>query len=125
MKSAIEITSVVGVLCIFMHEFDAFHRGEWKMFRFLNSFSEDTQYKTFLYAHIPLTLFIFYFLWTVLLHSNFILWIIMNLIAIAHLIVHILALKWKSNVFRSRMSFAFMFGWAISAIINLCLWNYY
>jgi len=125
MKTAIGILSVISILCIFMHEFDAFHRGEWKMFGFLKSFREETRFRIFLFAHIPVTLFLFYYLWTVITHRNFTLWLIMNLFAVAHLLLHLFAVRWETNVFTSRISFAFMFAWALCGLGNLCLWSYY
>ena len=121
MKELIIFSSVSGVMFIFMHEFDAFHRGEWRMFKFLRRFKEETQYLIFLYAHIPITLFLLYYLWTVVSFNSIILWIIVNVFFVFHLALHVIAKKWKSNVFESIHSFVFIGGAALTGIINLCI----
>ena len=125
MKELIIIMSALSVMFLFMHEFDACHKGEWRMFRFLRKLKENTQYLIFLYVHIPLTLFLFYYLWTVLSFNNIILWIIVNTFWIIHFALHVIAIKWKSNVFQSINSFVFIGGAAITGFINLCLVAYY
>lgn len=125
MKEMIILFSTIGVILIFIHEFDAFHYKEWLMFRFLRNFSKQTQYLIFLYAHIPLTLFLLYYLWTVVIFCNIMLWILMNILLIIHFIIHLFALKWKSNVFHSIHSFIIIAAAAITGIINLFLIGYY
>jgi hypothetical protein len=124
-KELIVLMSVLGVMLLFMHEFDAFYKGEWRMFKFLRKLKENTQYLVFLYAHIPLTLFLFYYLWTVISFNNIILWILINIFWILHFALHIIARKWKSNVFQSINSFVFIAGAAITGLINLCFAAYY
>ncbi len=121
MENTIILMSILSVVFILMHEFEAFYREEWKMMKFLRKFKEETQYQIFLYAHIPLTLFIFYFMYTVVSFSNIILWIIVNVFMILHFLLHLIARKWESNVFKSINSFVFIGGAAITGFINLCL----
>ena len=125
MKESIIIISCLNIMFLIMHEYDAFHKAEWKMFKFLNKFSESTQYLIFLYLHVPLTLFCFYYLWTVINFNNFSLWLIISIFSISHLILHLFARKWKSNVFINIHSFIFILGWAITGTINLLLLKYY
>jgi len=125
MKSWIVILAVLNILFFFMHEFDACFRGEWKMLKFLSGFSDKTQYMIFLYSHIPMTLFAFYYLWTVISFNNMFLWIAVNVFGVFHLIIHIIAVKWKTNVFKNVHSFAFIVGGAITGAVSLLLINYY
>ena len=125
MKNAIIIISVIQTLFLFMHEFDAFYRKEWLMFKFLSKLKSAAQYLIFLYVHIPLTIFLFYYMWSVINFNNFVLWIIVNVFLIFHLIIHLFALKWKSNVFQSLHSFVFIVGAAATGICNLLFFNYY
>jgi hypothetical protein len=115
----------MNVLSLFMHEFDACNRGEWKMLKFLRALKDETQYLLFLYIHVPLTLGAFYYLWSVLESRNFLLWNIVNIFMIFHLILHLLALRWKTNVFRNVHSFLFISVGAVTGILNLCLSGYY
>jgi hypothetical protein len=124
-KELILLTSALSVMLLFMHEFDAFYKGEWRMFKFLRKLREKTQYLIFLYLHIPLTLFLFYYLWTVISFNNIILWIIVNAFLIFHFALHIIARKWESNVFQSINSFVFITGAAITGLLNLCFVRYY
>jgi len=125
MKNLIPIIAALNILFLIMHEYDAFHKGEWKMLKFLNKLNESTQYLIFLYLHIPLTLFCLYYLWSVINQANFLLWLIVNIFSIIHLILHLFARKWKSNVFINIHSFIFILGWAITGITSLLLLNYY
>jgi hypothetical protein len=86
---------------------------------------EDTQYLLFLYIHVPLTLGAFYYVWSALGARNFLFWIIVNLFMIFHLVLHLCALRWKTNVFRNAHSFAFITGGALTGLLNLCLAGYY
>ncbi|MDD5457354.1 MAG: hypothetical protein PHV30_10030 [Candidatus Margulisbacteria bacterium] len=125
MKSLIIVLTSLNILFLFMHEFEAFYKGEWRMFKFLQKFDDKTQFLIFLYAHLPITLFAFYYLWTVYNFNNYLLWIIVNILTIFHLVIHLIALKWHSNVFKCSHSFIFIACTAICGIINLCFMGYY
>ena len=125
MEKLIILLSISSVILMFTHEYDAFHLGEWKMFKFLQRFSNQVQYLIFLYAHIPLTLFFAYYLWTLVSFSNIVLWIIVNLLLIVHFGIHLFALRWESNVFHSIYSFVIIGAAALLGIINLCLIQYF
>ncbi len=125
MQELIIVSSLLNVMFMFMHEFDACYQGEWRMFGFLREFDGKRQYQIFLYSHIPITMFLFYYLWTVISFNNFVLWIAVNVFWILHFALHIIALKWESNVFDSIHSFIFISGAAITGLLNLCLIKYY
>ena len=108
-----------------MHEFDACYQEEWKMFIFLKHFPEKTQYQIFLWFHFPLCAFLLYYFGTVLSFSYFRLWILMNVFGVLHLIIHLIAVRWRSNVFTTFSSFAFIVGAALTGILNLILFPYY
>ena len=113
------ICSTITVLFFFMHELDATKYEEWKMFKFLRPLKERTQYLVFLYYHIPLTVFFFFYLLTVYNASSLTLFIIVNSFGILHTCVHLIALRWNSNVFTKFESFLFIGMIGISALINL------
>jgi len=95
------------------------------MFKFLRKIKEEKQYLIYLYIHIPLTFFLFYYLWTVINFNNIILWVLWNAFLVFHLIIHLVAKKWKSNVFRNVHSFIFIVGAGISGLISLFLYHFY
>ncbi|MBB4035476.1 hypothetical protein GGR21_001369 [Dysgonomonas hofstadii] len=115
----------LNVIFLWIHELDASRKGEWRMFGFLSGLKENMQRNFYLFAHIPLLLFTIYYLWTVINFHNFTLWIIWNGLMFIHLLIHLYAKRWKSNVFKSSSSFIFIYLTAITAFINLLLSNYY
>jgi hypothetical protein len=125
MKQAIVLLSVLNVTFVLMHEFDACYRREWKMFAFLRRLGEESQYLLFLYVHLPLSLFLFYYLWTVINFNSLVLWLIWNGLIVVHSVVHVAAARWKSNVFHSVHSSLFIGGAALTSVLNLSLLNYY
>jgi len=121
----IKISAVINIVFFLMHEFDAFHRGEWKMFPLLNRLSEKTQYSVFLYAHIPICLLVFYYLKTVFESGNFALFVFINSFGFLHLLLHLAALRWKTNVFTGFASLLFITATGLTGLINLLLSGYY
>lgn len=125
MKNLLILLLSLNVIFFLMHEFDAFHKGEWKMFKFLRGLKEETQYLVFLYSHFFFCVFLFYYLWTVYNLTNFPLWILVNFLGVLHLIIHLIARTWESNVFISKVSYTFIWGIALTGIVNLVLiWHY-
>ena len=125
MKSFIVLSTILNVIFLMLHELDACFQHEWKMIKFLQVFKERTQYLIFLYFHIPLFMFFIYYLWVVNHSQYFSLWIIINILSVLHLIIHLFALKWRSNVFQTFTSFFFIGGAAATGLLNLLLYNYY
>ena len=125
MSLFLSISSTITVLFFFMHEFDAIRTEEWKMFKFLKPLKERTQYLVFLYIHIPLTGLFFFYLYTLYNASNLILFIIVNSLSIFHAIIHFIALRWNSNVFKNFESFLFIGITGLSGLLNLILINQY
>jgi len=120
MRDIFTIVSVLNLAFIIMHEFDAIRRREWKMFGFLKGFSEKSQYTIFLWVHFPLLLFVFYYFRTVFYGDSCILWLLWNCLMILHFAVHLIALRWKSNVF-DYASFIWIGGTALTSLINIIL----
>lgn len=125
MKTLILTLTFFNIIFLLMHEFDACYQGEWKMFGFLKYFSEKTQYQIFLWFHLPMCAFLLYYFSTILSFSNFLLWVLVNVFCVLHLMIHVIALKWKSNVFTSFSSFVFIAGAALTGLLNLILFSYY
>jgi hypothetical protein len=125
MKFFILIVTYLNVIFLLMHEFDAFRCNEWKMFRFLRRFKESIQYYIFLYIHIPLIILCIFYLWATFNFNFFPIWLFMNIFSVLHLILHLIAIKWKSNVFENINSFIFIVGYGITGCINLFLIGFY
>lgn len=125
MKDAILILTLVNITFVLMHEFDACKQGEWKMFKVLSPFKEKTRYQIFLWIHFPISVFLINYYARVMNFDNFRAWIIVNAFGVAHLLLHVVALKWKTNVFTSVSSFIFIAGAALTGAANLALYPYY
>lgn len=119
------ILTSFNLIFLWIHELDAYNKGEWRMFSFLSGLKDDIQRKIFLFMHIPLLFLTIYYLWTVLNFNNLPLWLIWNGLMIAHLSIHLFAKNWSSNVFKSSFSFIFIYLTAITAFINLLFFKYY
>ena len=124
-KKLIIVLSLTGVIFLLMHEFDAFRKREWRMFGLMGRLTDEMQSVIFLSAHIPLLLFIFYYLFTVMFFRSIAIWIVVNSFLILHFAIHLIATGWKSNVFNSIYSFFFIGGGALAGLVNLCLVSYY
>ncbi len=124
-KSTLITLSFMNMMFMFMHEFDAFYQGEWKMFKFLRTYHEKAQYLFFLYLHIPFILVYLCYLLAVINFSSLYLWLVINAVSILHLIIHLIAIKWNSNVFKSVHSFVFIGGAALAGGVNLLLSVHY
>ncbi len=125
MKIIILITSVLGIIFLLIHEFDAIYEEEWRMFKFLRRLPERTQYLIFLYSHIPILLFVFYYVWHVFHFTGKPIWLFLNAFGIVHFLLHWYATKWESNVFHRFSSFIFIGAYALTGFINLLLYSYY
>ena len=121
MHELLLILTLFNMAFFVIHELDAIKNEEWKMFKFLRSFSERNQKLIFIYAHLPLPTLILLYFYCVFVKINFIIFLAINLFAIFHLLLHLAALKWKSNVFKSTVSFISIFGFAVTALINLII----
>jgi hypothetical protein len=125
MKDTILILTLLNIAFLLMHEFDACKQGEWKMFKILNPFKEETRYQIYLWIHFPISVFLISYYVHVMNFDNYRTWIIVNAFGVIHLLLHLVALKWKSNVFTSISSFIFIAGAALTGAANLILYPYY
>lgn len=125
MSGPIVYLTALNVLFLLMHEFDAFHLGEWNMFGFLKGAGERARYLIFLYGHVLLVLILLFYLYAALTRSYFTLWLGVNAFCIGHLALHQAAKAWKTNVFTSLNSDIFIFGAALTSLVNLVSWRSY
>lgn len=121
MRTTIVIVTLLNLTLFILHEIDAIANGEWKMFSFLQSFKERTQKIIFLYVHLPLPSLLVYYVYLVFASRNITVFIIVNSLAVLHFVIHLFALKWESNVFKSHISIILLGGIALTGLINLIL----
>lgn len=101
----------LGLTFIIIHEMDAIRCKEWRIFPGLSLLQDQTGFKAFVIAHVPLFLFLFYGLTK---ETNEGLIIGLDLFFLIHLGLHILFLKHKKNEFKDWIS------WTIIAGAGLC-----
>lgn len=116
--------SICLVIFFILHEFDAIYEREWKMFKFLLKLNDRSQYLIYLYAHIFICGILIYYLWCIYHFINLPLVLIIDLFGISHLILHLFAQKWESNVFKSGSSFLLIGSIGFLSMANIIILLY-
>ena len=57
---ALDLVFYTGLAFLVVHELDAIHRHEWKMFPFISRLNDRSGYQVFVLLHIPLLVLIFW-----------------------------------------------------------------
>ena len=107
----------LGLSLLTIHEMDAIRCKEWRIFPGLSMLSDKVGHIVFVFAHIPLFIFIN---WQ-LAHSqdinSFIQ--IFNIFTIVHLGLHVIGLKHKNNEFKDWISWTLIIGAGLCGLIDL------
>jgi len=90
----------INISLLILHEMDAIHCQEWKMFPFLRKLSDKVGYLVFLIAHLPL-FFVILFLFE---YQFEILFWILNIFLIFHWLLHTILKNHQANSFKSQYS---------------------
>jgi len=106
---------------LLVHEMDAVWAKEWKMFVVLKDIAEETAYRVFTLIHLPLYLFIFYFLFSGGPIASYVLKIIIDIFLLGHVILHYRFRKHNNNGFRTRLSKIVIYSMSALALLHLCL----
>lgn len=109
------------IISFLLHEFDAIYEQEWKMFKFLSKLKSKDQYLIFLYSHIFICGIFIYYLWCVYNFTNLPLLLCINLFGISHVILHLFAKNWGTNVFTSFSSFLLIWSIGFFSLCNIIL----
>ncbi len=118
----LKILLVLNVTLLIVHEMDAIRRKEWKMFIVLKDMKEETAYSIFSLVHIPLFAIILFFL---LSPAQQIFLYIMDVLLLAHTLVHFGFRKHKNNDFASPLSQALIYGLGGISLIHLLCMAFY
>jgi hypothetical protein len=108
----------INLSLLLLHEMDAVRRGEWRMFPFLKTLPEERAYRLFTLLHLPL--------YTLLL------WLLgegapvpgmaaVDLLLVAHAVLHRCCEGHPGNAFRSRFSRSIIYAMAGLALLHLAL----
>jgi hypothetical protein len=115
MDTLTSLIFLITVACLMTHELDAIQQHEWRMFFFLNPFSDITAYRIFTALHIPLFAFI---MWN--LHAS---WfqVGFDLFVIIHAGLHWFLRNHPKLEFKNWLSNLLIFGAVPLAILHLIL----
>jgi hypothetical protein len=103
---------------ILLHEMDAVHKKEWRIFPGLNRLDDEMGYRVFTWAHVPLYLLFFWGIWGQHGAQQGVM-IGMDIFYLAHLGAHILLRNHPKNLFRGFTSWAFIVGAAVFGGLDL------
>ena len=111
----------IGLSLFLIHEMDAIHHEEWKMFPILSNLSDKQGYIIFVSLHIPIFVLIFWLITNISAAEVFA--TIFDAFMIIHFLLHILFLKHKKNKFKDSFSWSIITGVAICGIFDLIIFR--
>ena len=106
---------------LFIHEMDAVRAKEWKMFVGLKNLKDDTAYKIFTIAHLPLYFIVMYILAQAGILANAIFYFIIDGFLLCHTIIHFCFRKHPDNGFSSVFSLIILYVLGALAIVHIRL----
>jgi hypothetical protein len=105
----------LGFTLIWLHEMDAVRCKEWRIFPGLSALPDTTGFITFMVAHIPL----FYWLVEMYASGNGFFRTGFDVFLIVHVVLHLLFLKHKNNLFKDWISWSIIIGAGICGTLDL------
>ena len=117
MQSTLNFLFYLALAFLFCHELDAIYRREWRLFSFLNRFDDETAYRLFIVAHIPLFVL---FLWFVA-YPAFWFYVFVDGFVVMHLGLHWWFRTHPQYEFKGFVSNLFIVGAAIVGSVHLLL----
>jgi hypothetical protein len=104
---------------LLVHEMDAIRAKEWKMFVVLKDMTDETAYRVFAIAHLPLFFVAFYVMFCGGV-ATYTLKIIIDIFLLAHALIHFCFRNHKNNGFQSFFSKSIIYSMAVLACLHLC-----
>lgn len=119
MKRALNLSLIVAVAMLAVHEMDAMTHAEWRLLPILSGMEEDAARKAFVLLHIPLYVGVFWALffasWKVLAGRVF------SIAIVAHATAHFLLSGHEFYTFSAPIETVTVYGAAAAALIYLAL----
>jgi hypothetical protein len=109
----------IGLSFLTVHELDAMRCREWRIFPGLSLLSDKLGQLVFIFAHIPLFLFVFYRLTNGTNLDSFVKGF--DIFMIIHVGLHLLFLKHKNNEFKDWTSWTIIIGAGLFGLADLIL----
>ena len=121
MQTAANLIFFFLLALLMVHELDAIHRHEWRMFIILNKMDDEKAFQVFLILHIPLLMAIFW----LLTHSStmVVFWfqVVVDVFLIIHKFLHDSFQKHPNNEFDTTFSKRLIDLLAVVGFIHLTL----
>lgn len=114
---SVDIYFISGFSLIIVHEMDAIRCHEWRVFPGLSLLSDKLGMLIFLFAHIPIFIWIFWQLTVGNFPEAF--RVGFDIFLMVHLILHLLFLKHKNNEFKGWVSWTIIVGATVFGAIDL------
>lgn len=111
---------------LLLHEMDAVRAKEWRMFLFLKDLKEETAYRIFAVAHLPLYMAALIVMIGGSPKGSNAFYYILEVLLVLHGCVHFGFRKHKENSFTSLFSKLIIYGMAFFAVFHLIylgIWN--
>ena len=108
----------IGLATLLVHEMDAIHKHEWRIFPLTYMFDDEQGYIVFTIAHIPLYVLIFLALYdNDRLNQSLISGL--DVFFIIHVFLYLLYFRHPQNEFRNRLSWIIICGAGIAGLLDL------
>ncbi len=107
----------LGLSFLVMHEMDAIRCKEWRIFPGLSLLNDAVGQVLFLFLHLPIYYLIFWHLSYSPNLEEFVQGF--NIFFVVHLMLHVLYLKHKNNMFKDWISWSIIIGAGICGLLDL------
>lgn len=111
---------LAAITFLLIHEFDAIRRKEWLIFPGLSGLSDETGYRVFTAAHIPLVFLVLAGLANGLIFQP-VIRVSLDVFCLAHIGLHIICYRLPKNEFLSRFSWLIILGTGLAGVIDLLI----
>ena len=115
-----QLTFLITLSLLLVHEMDAIQAKEWKMFIVLKDMADEMACKVFIGIHFPLYFCAFYALLSGGT-AEYVLKIIIDVFLLGHAVIHFAFRKHVDNGFRSLYSKAIIYSMAALALLHFIL----
>lgn len=108
---------LTGISFLIVHEMDAIRCKEWRIYPGLSLLSDKAGQLLFVFAHIPLFIWVFYQLTAITDNNAFINGL--NIFMIIHIGLHLLFIRHKNNEFKDWISWTLIIGAGLFGLADL------
>lgn len=117
----VDLVFYTGMALLLVHELDAVHRHEWRMFPVLSGFDDRKGFQLFVLLHVPLLVLIFWLMFHPIMVVRYWFFVVMDIFFIVHAALHYLLKKHKHNRFSGDFSIAIIAATAAAGMLHLAL----